>query len=238
MQTVTIAHAPERSSPFYVAMATLMLALLLTTFLTRYFLRALTDQPPLPLFVHVHALLFTVWIVLFLVQATLIRADAVRLHRKLGVGGMLLAVAMTVVGFYSAFEGARRGHDPSPAGDNPLGFMIVPFTDILLFAGFVAAAWVFRRQREAHKRLILLATIGGFAWPIIIRFPPTAGSFPLALGLLALLVLLAPLKDALTRRRLNWVDVLGGLGILLSVPARGLISRTDAWQRLAAWLIQ
>ena len=71
--------------------------------------------PALPLLLHAHGLIFTSWIVLFVVQTRLIAGRRTPLHRRLGVVGGLLAVAMLVVGTMAAIASARRGFTP-PGG--------------------------------------------------------------------------------------------------------------------------
>ncbi len=53
-------------------------------------------MPPLPALFYVHGLLFSAWVVLFLVQARLVAARNVALHRRLGVLGVLLAAAVAM----------------------------------------------------------------------------------------------------------------------------------------------
>lgn len=220
---------------FYLSMGLLLVALLFASFGDKYFWRALTDLPSLRMHIQIHAPLFTSWIVLFTIQAGLMASDRVALHRKLGFAAFALASLIAVVGMYSAIEGARNGHNPG--APNPLVFMIVPVGDILLFTGFVAAGAILRRRRELHKRLMLLATIGGFAWPMIVRLPFAAGQ-PLAmLAVLTTLVLMSPLRDLLVHRRIHPIDLAGAIIIIASVPARRAIGMTDAWQGLASWLV-
>lgn len=219
---------------FYLSMGLLLIALLLASFGDKYFWRALTDLPPLRTHILIHAPLFTAWIVLFTVQAGLMASGRVAQHRKLGFGALALAVLITVVGLYSAIEGARHGHNRG--APNPLAFMIVPVGDILLFAGFVTAGAILRRRRELHRRLMLLATIGGFAWPMIVRLPFAVGQPLVMLAVLTGLVLMSPLRDFVVHRRVHAIDLWGALIVMASVPARRVIGMTDAWQSLAGWL--
>jgi hypothetical protein len=41
--------------------------------------------PPVPLIVHVHAILFSLWIIFLIMQTSLVAAHRVDLHRQLGV---------------------------------------------------------------------------------------------------------------------------------------------------------
>jgi hypothetical protein len=46
--------------------------------------------------VHIHAAIFTTWMLLLITQTALISAHRVRWHRKLGVSGFVLAIAMVI----------------------------------------------------------------------------------------------------------------------------------------------
>ena len=102
---------------------------------------------------------------------------------------------MVVLGVTAALEGARRGHNPGGPYPDALGFLIVGLTDILLFTVFVGAGLYYRHRREAHRRLMLLATVGGLMWPTITRLPYVAGRFLPMFGLLVLFVLAGPVHD-------------------------------------------
>ena len=227
---------PKRSDRIYVAMGLLLLVLVALAFGARYFGRAFTDAPPLPLFVHVHVFLFIGWILLFTIQATLAQNGRFRHHRQLGLVGMGLGVIVVVAGLYSAIQGARRGHNPGGA-PNALVFMIVGVGDIALFAAFVGAAWYLRKQRELHKRLMLFATLGGFLWPTIVRLPFASGNPPIGIGILAFVLLIPLVTNWITRRRMHALDVIGAVAIFGSFPLRMAIGSTNTWQRFAAWLI-
>lgn len=120
--------------------------------------------PPYPLIVHFHAALFVGWMVLLTTQVLLIRGGRRDLHRKLGVLGAGLAVAMVLIGPATALivQAAEFG---TPQSSPP--FLAVPLGAILAFAGLAAAAFALRKNSSAHKRLILLATLfianAGFA---------------------------------------------------------------------------
>ncbi|HUJ47466.1 MAG TPA: hypothetical protein VLV55_10075 [Rhizomicrobium sp.] len=121
-------------------------------------------KPPFPWIVHVHAVVFVGWLVVLTTQVLLIRNKRADLHRRLGVAAMGLAAVMVVVGPATAII-MQRYHWGTPDSDPP--FLAIQGTDILAFAGLAAAAFVWRNNSSAHKRLILLATLyisdAGFA---------------------------------------------------------------------------
>lgn len=103
--------------------------------------------------VHVHAAAMFSWLVLFLVQASLIGSGKTILHARLGRAFIVLGPLIIVLMIYLAFT-------RFPGGE--LGPMIVAVQAerILLFSSFLAGAMLIRgKNNAAHKRLILLATL-------------------------------------------------------------------------------
>ena len=136
---------------FYTGMALLMALTVFTGFARTFYLRAYIPTPTIsgatvltPL-MYVHGAVFTAWVVLFLVQTALVSSRRVAVHRRLGIAGIVLAAAMVVVGLRTAITAAAKGS--APPGLDPLAFMLVPFTDMVLFTLFVSTAFVKRRDR-------------------------------------------------------------------------------------------
>ncbi|HEV3063357.1 MAG TPA: hypothetical protein VGY48_34245 [Vicinamibacterales bacterium] len=65
----------------------------LVGFAQTYYLKVLFGTPPLRLLLHVHGVVMTAWVVLFLVQVGLIAERRTDLHRRLGVMGAVVAFA-------------------------------------------------------------------------------------------------------------------------------------------------
>ena len=59
---------------------------------------------PRPAIVYLHAIVFSAFVALFVVQSVLIRARNVRWHRRLGVLGVALGAAMPVLGLATAIS--------------------------------------------------------------------------------------------------------------------------------------
>jgi len=237
--------ARDRARRYYLGIAVLLAVIVAAGFVPGYFARAASGER-LPAFVHVHAAVFSLWLGLLLAQVLLVRAGRVDLHRRIGTSAMILVPFMLALGLATIIYGARRGHpfwkDPErgpppgvPFADS-LEFMAVPFGDLVLFAGFVVAALYFRRRPELHKRLMILAAIGGMLWPAITRIPPIAGTGLWGLAILVPLLLAGPVRDLWLRRRVHPVDVWGGALIVASFPARRLLAGTELWHTVAEWL--
>ena len=236
---------PERAAErrFYAAMAWTMLGVVFLGFARSYYLRPLFPElhastPPERFFYAVHGVLFTLWIVLLAVQPTLIAVRRLDLHRLLGWIGTGLAVAMIVAGVEGARMAARRPRGffgiPVPAAQ----FMVVPLTDMLLFGTLVGLAVYWRKNPQAHKRLMLLASFN-LVTAAIARVPISAfQGNPLAFfGLTDLFLLALIVWDLKTRRGLHPATLWGGLALLISQPLRMVVSGTAAWKTFASWLI-
>lgn len=117
-----------------------------------------------PAIVHLHALVFVGWLVLLTVQCLLIRSNRQDLHRKLGIFGAVMAVAVLVIGPETALVMDRLHHAEN--GKPPI-FLSVQMADLVAFAGLMGAGLMLRKRAQLHKTLVLLATIclsvAGFA---------------------------------------------------------------------------
>ncbi len=222
---------------FFSGMGLLMALTVFVGFAPSYFLKTVFTAPALTPVLHVHGVLFTSWIVLFVVQTTLVAARRTDIHRRLGVAGALLAAAMVIVGPMTAIESAQRGFTP-PGGPPPLVFFVVPMTDITMFFAFVGAGLYFRRRPDTHKRLLLIATVNLMTAPIA-RLPGVLAGGPLAFfGLTDLLVVACFVYDRLTRGRIHPAFLWGGLALILSQPLRLLLGGSDVWLAFARWATQ
>jgi hypothetical protein len=208
-----------------------------------YYLRSVFQGPAtvsgaaeLDFVTSLHGAVFSAWVILFLAQTALVAGRRVALHRKLGVAGAVLAAAMIVIGFQTATSAAARG--ATVPGVDALTFLVVPLFDLVLFAGFVTAAFWMRRNKEAHKRLMLMAYVSIIA-AAIARFPGILPLGPLVFFGLALLFVVAGIAyDLISRGRIHPVYLWGGGLVALSVPARLAISGTAAWRGFAEWLVR
>ena len=223
----------------YLAASILFPLLMLVGFGRTYYLKAVFGTPPLSSgLVHVHGILMTAWILLFIAQIRLVATKRLQLHRQLGYAAIALAVLMVVVGVPTALRAAKYGAPSNPAGIPPLGFLVVPLFDLLMFVGLFAAAISYRRQPAAHKRLMLLTAIN--------FLPPALGRIHVAslvalgpLWFFGFPTLLALLCLGLDRRRHGRVNpaFATGTGLLVaSYVIRLALLPTSAWLSVATWL--
>jgi uncharacterized membrane protein YozB (DUF420 family) len=141
---------------FFVAMACLILVVVFAGFAPSFYLRSpFTQDGSLSLLLHVHGIVFSAWIVLFLVQTLLIVRGSRDLHRRLGWLSAGLATAMLFLVAAATVEQFRR----VPALPPPPVALSLNAFDIIVFGIFVSLAIFRRKQPEWHKRFLLSATL-------------------------------------------------------------------------------
>jgi hypothetical protein len=98
----------SRDRWFFSGMAVAAALTVFVGFGRTYYLGRFFGAPPLSALVHLHGLVSTSWILLFLTQTSLIAAGRTDLHRRLGAAGGVLAMLVLVVGYLTAIEAARN----------------------------------------------------------------------------------------------------------------------------------
>ena len=222
----------------FAAVALLFPIIIVIGFARTYYLKAAFGTPPVPsLLVHLHGLVMTAWVLYFVAQVWLIRSKRARVHMRAGMIGIALAIVVIVVGFFTA-AGAAFGSASAPPDIPPLQFMIVPMTDLVMFAGLFGAAIYFRKRPAHHKRLMLLTVIN-FLPPAIARIPIESlqGFGPLFFfGLPAVLTIGLLIYDTWRNRKLDRVFLVGSIALIVSYPIRLMLMGTPAWITFAEWV--
>ena len=222
---------------FYTGMAIVMLFTALVGFSRTYFLglisghaTTITGRVPNAT-VHLHALLFMSWLILFIVQTNLVATHRVKVHRKLGYFGVALAAAMIVVGGRTAVEAARLG--AVPPGAKPWNFIAIPFGDITTFAIFFLGAVLWRNDKDKHKRLMILASTCLMA-AALVRWPGVLALGALvSYGLTLVFPIAGAVYDRCSRGRVHRVYWWGLALLVLGVAARVALLGPDLCARHA-----
>jgi uncharacterized membrane protein YozB (DUF420 family) len=250
MRQETLLTTTAKTRRFFIGVGGFMLVLSAVAF-GPALLQPSGRRMPLPLspLVAVHAVVSVAWLLLFLVQATLVAKHRTDLHRRLGVAGLALAIVFVVVGWNASIEEARRGFDMSgdliPAGttEDPVT-ALVPLNAFLLFGLLVGLSLWYRNRPEVHKRLMVLAMVGPVAgaplahlvghWPLI---RPIASAF-FAIASLSLLAL-CPLYDRIRRGRVHPASSWGAVGVFLwGIVFFLIVPATTAWRDFTTWLVR
>jgi hypothetical protein len=213
--------------------------IILAGFARTYYLRSFFISFPLGSnLVRLHGILMTTWVALFVSQVWLISSKRIRVHQRLGLASVGLAVLIIVVGFFTAVRAAKFGSSASPPEIPSLSFLIVPLTDMLMFGLLFGAAIYFRNRPAEHKRLMLLMAIN-FLPPAVARISVSSlqSLGPLwFFGLPAVLALTAFALDSWRNRKVNKAFLAGMLLLILSFVVRLAVMGTNAWVGFAKWL--
>jgi hypothetical protein len=224
---------PAWDRVFFSGMILLLWVTVLFGFAKTYFMAGMVHAPLPNGLIHVHGAVFTLWMVLLLVQEVLIAGRKFKWHKQLGLAGFGLSVAMVVLGVLAATDALRRNDD----GHSGLGaetFYAIPILGILTFAVLVYLAYRDRYKPAAHKRLILISTISLATaavarWPVgfIQTNPPTRNL--VILGFLLLVVAYDLLSLHRVLKTTIWSSVFVMALLLGCVP----LGFTPAWHAFA-----
>lgn len=221
MTTVESFESRHVGRPFYLVMSLVMAATIAAGF-SQTVPGDFAAHPGLPLLLHLHGMVFTLWVLLFVAQPAFIARGSYRLHRRIGFIGAGLSFAMVIMGLAATLFAIRYHRVPSffPPGV----FLVMNSLGILVFGGLVGAGVLLRRKADWHKRLMLCATVS-ILGPGLGRFLPmdSFGTMaPLVMfGVIGLYALAGPAYDLITLRRVHPAYVWGVATILISEIAIG-----------------
>lgn len=226
----------DRGSAFYLFMAGVAVLASAIGFSTTYFIPLAGARFGGPWIAHVHGLLFFAWVLLFVVQTSFARLGSMRLHRRLGLGALPMALAMALSGVGVGLYAVRRDL-AAGQGDVAYSQLVGVLTTMAIFVVFVAAALRMRRRPDWHKRMALLATIA-VLWPAWFRFRHLMPWLPRPDILLAVvfsdsLIVLAMIRDQLRFGQVHPAYWIFGLGLTAEHVAEVLLFDTPPWRAAA-----
>lgn len=239
-----MAGLARKRSWFFVVLATLLVVIVAVGFARSFYLsnllhpgESVDGEPAYPLYLYVHGLALTLWFALFWAQTYLVASGRTATHRKLGLFGVALAVALVVLSTAVVLLSVAR----SGAGGIPASRLApVVFANLsamLQFTAFVAAAVRFRHRPDIHKRLMALASISMLA-PALGRWPGAMTLFPVFIVVPHLLMYCSLIGyDIVTRRRVHvvsWIGLAAFFALISASLALANSAAGRAWvQRLA-----
>jgi hypothetical protein len=189
-----------------------------------------------PRILHVHGALALAWVLLFVAQPLLVRWRAFSAHRRLGYVGLPLALAvagtMIPAGLYSTIRDSDAG-----LGSIAISPLLGVITSAILFVALVTAGVVARRDREAHSRWLLLATLL-VIWPAWFRFRHWFPQVPhpdfwFGVVLPMAWVMVAIIRDRVVRGAVHPVLLFAGTGLILEQGFELFAFDTPLWRATA-----
>jgi hypothetical protein len=243
-----MAHARAAERRFYLSLVLVIFGAVLLGFARTFFLR-----PWFPEWVEIHApkepyyllhgTIAAAWFVALIAQSSLITAGRIQWHQRLGKLSMGLAAALVVTGIAAAVIAARRPTGFFDVDLPPEVFLAIPLLGLVPFAVFVALAYAERNNAQAHKRLMLLASLSLISaavirWPFPIMFAPSPVP-GYAVYDIASLAFLLPLIawDLTTLKRIHPVTLYGGIALIAMPPITVLVSQSSWWFAFGSWVV-
>jgi hypothetical protein len=132
MTAVDMGRAPATSvgRRFYLIMSLLMAAVFIGGF-SQTVPSDFAPTPGLPLLLHVHGAVFTLWVLVFVAQPAFIARGSIKLHRQIGMVGAALAGAMVIMGVAATLFAIR--YHLVPPFFPPGIFLVMNLIGILVF---------------------------------------------------------------------------------------------------------
>lgn len=230
------AAAPRPRSVFYLVMALILVGIVIIGFSQTLDVNLIHAPSPRPGMLYLHIVFFVGWVLLFMVQAVLVRCRRVAWHRRLGLCGLVLGAGIPVIGMETALIMTRLHHaEGYPGGE---AFLMVSCFDMLAFAVTFWLAMYWRRRPEYHRRLMLMASCGLMS-AAFARFPSWLMPSHAWYVCIDLLILVAAIRDWVLLRRVHPV-YLYGLPLLALGQAAAMwvyLSKAPAWISIARWLL-
>lgn len=229
---------PSDRSLFLAAAIGFPLLVLIGYFKTYYFSSFFSDARPIPNFlVHAHGIIMTLWVVYFAAQIALVRAKSVKLHMRLGMAGIALAVLVVVTGLWTAYD-SNIVRESAPAGIHPYSFFMIPLVDMILFVIFFGGAIYFRKRAAEHKTLMLMTALN-FLAPALARLPfvPPEYFMLWTFGTPVLIATICLVWHSVKHRRINKVFAAAVFLLAVSHPLRLGIGFSESWIEFVKWFV-
>jgi len=253
----------QKRSAFFLVVSLTMLTAVAVGFGPTFYLRTafgavdrFTGSASLLPHLALHGVLLTAWFLLLVFQVSLVRLGHTRLHRQLGVMGLVIAVAVVISSaltihrviprvIAAAAESAAPLNAATQAAILKRGSEVVvhDFWTLVAFVVLVGVAAYLRAKPATHKRLIVLASallIGpAFATgrPIgraLVPYLPS-GILPSEVFLVLCIVALV-CYDFATSRRIEPATLWGGVVAIAAVAVSTIMLLGESGAALARWI--
>jgi hypothetical protein len=228
VERADFAH-PKKSAErlFYTAYLVSLTIVIFVGFAPSFYLRGVVEPywplRPLGPWALVHAIVTSVWVLLFPLQALLIAIGRRSLHQRIGNWSFLLGGVMAVLAYATV---ARFSHEAIVLSRTVMDLFLLP---ILL-----AVAWQLRWDAQTHKRL-MVAILCLLAVSAVERMPFWDDVFLLGGKVVRLspLPLLLPLWawDLTTNRKLHRGTIIGSVSLAIATIPRLIGPPLHVWSK-------
>lgn len=225
--TAPVRVAPRRLT--YLGLSALMALIAIVGFWPKYFGPLVFGTLVQPLLIHIHATVFTGWLVLFVLQAYFAATKRIHLHLALGKAGIWYGLLLIVVGLTT---GVIRSSASPPGRAEALLLAIIE--DMLMFAGFFSVAIWYRKKPKVHRPAMVVAATSLLVAAVArMTFLPAG---PGRLAIWSLPILIAMAIEFRYTRKVHPVYLIG-LGVFVVRAYNGaFIAPSAAWGSFAHWV--
>jgi hypothetical protein len=232
--SVDSAAAVARTRRAYFGIALLIASIVAWGFWKTYYSRPFA-RSDLPSIVHLHAAVFSAWVLILVAQAAVVARGHVRMHRQIGTvalayGALVFAVGLVVSVGAPALR-VRAGQFPIEVGGVVVLYNLM---DMLLFGAFLTLAFAYRNRPELHKRWIIAST-AALCGAAIGRVLP--GSTPQYLLLWLSPILAMVVVDLAVHRRVHVVPVVSGTLLVVAFFKVPLLA-APVWREVGRALLR
>jgi len=246
MAVTTERAKPRFQTSFYGVASILIFLVAIGGFSTTYFIPiadgVFEHSNP---YIHIHAIIATLWLVLFIVQTHLVAGGNRMLHMTLGKAGAVMALLFVVTGFLTFVAMTKTGiaavNEQHRFNAEVLG--IAPVVDLVSFTLLVGFGLAKRKQPHVHKRLMYMAsclfiTPGMFRvmqWWVGGQPTPENGGLMIPLTFTAFIIV-GPIYDKIKTGKIDrtyWWALLVWAFVFFTVPVS---IATGFWTPVAHWI--
>ena len=218
---------------FYFLMSLLIAAVVVYGFSHTVSKNLIHPTIPRPFVLYLHAVVFSGWVVFFILQTTLVRTGNVRIHRIMGRFGAALGAVVAALGVWTAitmerFNMLQLRHPRAPAT------LLIAFYDIATFAIPFALAIYWQKKTELHRRLMLVGccalTAAAFSRMPILLWVPNRVFVSVGVDLL---IFLGVARDLIVNRRVHRVYIYALPAFIISQIAVAYTYQSAYWLKIA-----
>ena len=224
---------------FFTVIALIELFGIVVGFTRTFVIPLLIGSKSWPWTIFLHAAFAFSWAAIFLIQSLFIQERQYKLHIRLGKWSTLIALG-AAISIIPAILFQIERELAEGFGEIAISSIVGSITSATMFLSLVGLGIVYRKKPQAHKRLMLLATIV-LLWPAWFRWRHYFPSIDrpdiwFAVVLADSLIIVAFIWDWLKNKKIHPALLYGGLFIILENIVEIFLFDTSGWRAMANFL--
>lgn len=144
---------------FFFTMSMILFMIVFGGFSNHFFFRSFTERAPLPNYLTLHAIIFTLWYIAYIWQNWLASRGKIIQHKTNGRYWSLFAIAVVLSGIFVIYSTLKIYFESGDATFGVSGLFWGNNLILLTFSAYVILGYIYRNKPQNHKRFFLLASI-------------------------------------------------------------------------------